>query len=279
MNLTTPVEQIRLEYRSSEVQAAEFISEITDDTYALFWPLGGSDVHIKSDGQLLYSGKTYPGMLRLASPGERVAIKAFAPLCAGGLIFPGKRFRKILAAQEYHQRGRISLVDPLLRPNSRVAQLTAVITSTPGTECKHSQLFVDGLAYALIACLLNDSASSSDKGSSRNRSGLNDAEFSLCKAYAHSKLSERLNLDHWAAALGMAVPEFARRFHMRTQMAPYTWFMNWRIDHAKALLQYRRRNISEIAYEIGFSSQSHFTEAFRRRVGVSPGRWRSISLA
>ena len=30
----------------------------------------------------------------------------------------------------------------------------------------------------------------------------------------------------------------------------------------------------DIALDVGFCSQSHFTEAFRRIVGLSPGQWR-----
>ncbi|UIF90050.1 AraC family transcriptional regulator [Cupriavidus sp. UYPR2.512] len=29
---------------------------------------------------------------------------------------------------------------------------------------------------------------------------------------------------------------------------------------------------------LGFSSQSHFTEAFRRKVGATPARWRAAGL-
>jgi AraC-like DNA-binding protein len=32
----------------------------------------------------------------------------------------------------------------------------------------------------------------------------------------------------------------------------------------------------EVAFDAGFCSQSHFTEAFKQRVGMSPGRWRIL---
>jgi AraC family transcriptional regulator len=33
-------------------------------------------------------------------------------------------------------------------------------------------------------------------------------------------------------------------------------------------------SLTEIALACGFADQSHFTKAFTRRIGISPGAWR-----
>ena len=48
-----------------------------------------------------------------------------------------------------------------------------------------------------------------------------------------------------------------------------------RIEHAYDLLQKKDISLCEIAYECGFADQSHFTRVFKRRVGVTPGVFRS----
>jgi AraC family transcriptional regulator len=35
------------------------------------------------------------------------------------------------------------------------------------------------------------------------------------------------------------------------------------------------RSLADVASGCGFSSQSHFSEVFRRRLGTTPARWRS----
>lgn len=63
-----------------------------------------------------------------------------------------------------------------------------------------------------------------------------------------------------------------RQFYNET-MGEYV--QKLRIAHASALLLDRELPLSEIAYEAGFSDQSHFTRIFKRIVGVTPGAFRS----
>jgi AraC-like DNA-binding protein len=45
---------------------------------------------------------------------------------------------------------------------------------------------------------------------------------------------------------------------------------------AKALLHYSTMNISEIAYSLGFESNSYFARLFRKKIGVAPGQYRRM---
>jgi len=47
------------------------------------------------------------------------------------------------------------------------------------------------------------------------------------------------------------------------------------IDKAKTLLWGTGRNISEIAYDLGFEHPSHFTKLFKMKVGISPKQFRN----
>ena len=46
------------------------------------------------------------------------------------------------------------------------------------------------------------------------------------------------------------------------------------IDNAKTLLLDRNRRISEIAYDVGFQSLTHFNRIFKKLVGASPSSYR-----
>jgi AraC-like DNA-binding protein len=48
-----------------------------------------------------------------------------------------------------------------------------------------------------------------------------------------------------------------------------------RIEKAKNLLLNPNLRVSEIAFEIGFQSLSHFNRVFKRIIGYSPGKYRS----
>jgi methylphosphotriester-DNA--protein-cysteine methyltransferase len=66
----------------------------------------------------------------------------------------------------------------------------------------------------------------------------------------------------------------ARAFRQSVGMPPHQWLMQHRVDPARALLLSSPLALSDIALACGFAGQSHFTRAFTRRVGTSPGAWR-----
>lgn len=76
-----------------------------------------------------------------------------------------------------------------------------------------------------------------------------------------------LTLEAWAAELRLPVTEFRQRFQAATGSLPYAWYLQRRVARAKELLAGSRESLNEIALRVGFSSQSHFTEAFRRLEG------------
>jgi len=66
-----------------------------------------------------------------------------------------------------------------------------------------------------------------------------------------------------------------RVFHQEVGLPPHAYLESVRIRAAQRLLE-RDTSLVDVAYETGFSSQSHFTNAFKRFIGVTPGRYRAI---
>jgi AraC-like DNA-binding protein len=66
-----------------------------------------------------------------------------------------------------------------------------------------------------------------------------------------------------------------RVFHQEVGLPPHAYLESVRIRAAQRLLE-RDTPLVEIAYATGFSSQSHFTNAFKRFIGITPGRYRAI---
>lgn len=53
------------------------------------------------------------------------------------------------------------------------------------------------------------------------------------------------------------------------------WLNRMRIDEAKQLIKLSpKRNLSEIAVQIGFTDLAHFSKQFKLHEGVSPSEWR-----
>jgi AraC family transcriptional regulator len=93
--------------------------------------------------------------------------------------------------------------------------------------------------------------------------------------YIHEHLDAELSLDHLAAVAHMSPYHFARLFKNSTGLPPHQYIIACRVERAKELLRDRDRlTLAEVAMEVGFSNQSHFTRHFKRLVGVTPKLFR-----
>ena len=266
---------IQLEHRQYDDFPLVWRSLITNDSYVLFAPVNRARVKVVSDGQVLFEGVTRRGMLRAAEPGEKVRVTVRSPNRHIALTIPGAEMREILERLDNRGRSRTGRIEPLTRPDERVAQAVKASFVVKDFEDSHRQLYVDGLAHLMLACLLNRQTCSAHYRASPRGHALSDSEFGRCCEYADAMMGTKLDLRAWAGVLGMSATEFTKRFQEITRQSPYAWFLTRRVHHAKEMLQDRRNSILDVALALGFCSQSHFTEAFRRRVGCSPGRWKA----
>jgi AraC family transcriptional regulator len=92
--------------------------------------------------------------------------------------------------------------------------------------------------------------------------------------HIESHLDGNLSLVELAGVVGLSARHFASAFRKSVGATPHQHVLHRRIDEAKSLLAVHRRPIAEVAATLGFSSQSHFTEVFHRRVGSTPMRFR-----
>jgi AraC-like DNA-binding protein len=67
---------------------------------------------------------------------------------------------------------------------------------------------------------------------------------------------------------------FAERFTRLVGVPPITYLTDWRMQLAAARLRDTPRPIARIADELGYESEATFTRAFKRAMGVAPGRFR-----
>lgn len=254
-------------------------AEIVGDYYVAVLALRQSRVKVLCNGKPMQNGLVLPGMMRLAAPGERLEIVLDSPCEALTLSIPGPALRGMVAAiDKNHRSGAVSYIDPLPQPNPRVAQLAHVLLHREDFGPAHASLFVGGITQTLLACLLHHHGWTRREPASDKR--LTPRELRCAVAFADASMADALmtgkplTLEAWAAQLQLPVAEFRQRFQSATGSMPYAWYLQRRVTRAKEMLTGSRESLNEIALRVGFSSQSHFTEAFRRLEGVTPARWR-----
>lgn len=94
------------------------------------------------------------------------------------------------------------------------------------------------------------------------------------KAYIAGHLSEDITLGDVAKAVHMSRFYFCKSFRKHAGLHFTDYVSRLRIERAKELLLNPHLRISEIAYEVGFQSLTHFNRVFRRILGKSPTQYR-----
>lgn len=79
-----------------------------------------------------------------------------------------------------------------------------------------------------------------------------------------------LNVDDLAGTMGLSRSQLYRKIKLLTGYAPNELIRLIRVEYGKQLLMQNTQNISEIAYQIGFSSPSYFAKCFKDLYGESP---------
>ncbi len=92
--------------------------------------------------------------------------------------------------------------------------------------------------------------------------------------YIEANLAENIGLNEIAQALGVSPYHFSRGFKSNTGLSPHQYVLERRVARAREMLAGGHTTLAEIAYAVGFSSQAHMTDVFRKRLGITPGAYR-----
>ena len=107
--------------------------------------------------------------------------------------------------------------------------------------------------------------------------GLRDLKVGKALALLHTEPARSWTTDELANAVSMSRSAFAERFTALVGMPPIRYLGQWRLQLAAVRLRESPRATAQIAYEVGYESESAFNRAFRKAFGITPGKWRNQS--
>lgn len=93
-------------------------------------------------------------------------------------------------------------------------------------------------------------------------------------AYINEHFAEELPLEKLAAKAALSPYHFIRAFRKETGFTPHEYLINIRISTAKYLLKNSALSVKDICYRTGFSCESVFCSAFKKRLGLTPLEYR-----
>lgn len=104
-------------------------------------------------------------------------------------------------------------------------------------------------------------------------------ECHFIEQYLDEHFAEDINLDTLSELTYMNKYYMVHVFTRYKGISPINYLINRRIDEAKELLTCSNLPIAKIAQSVGFSSQSYFSQVFRKEVHTTPGAYRKNNNA
>jgi AraC family transcriptional regulator len=196
----------------------------------------------------------------------------------GFSCFIGSDLLQTLAEQEWEWPGAtIEIVEAFTKSDSELWSLGQRLAARLGCPVSGSRLYAETL-YTQIAIQLLWNYSSLPRQGETPSEQLADGRLRRVIDYIHSSLGDDISLDALADVAGLSPNYFLGAFKQATGRTPHRYVIEQRITRACDLLHDPHRSITEVSLAVGFSSQSHLTEVFRRFLKTTPGAYRKEVL-
>lgn len=214
-------------------------------------------------------------MQDMAGSGAKT-VTCFAGLCDTAV--PVKAGEKVIG---YLQTGQVALRKPNEVQFNRITQqLVDWGVSVDLTQLKDAYYHSRSLApqqYTAMIKLLEIFATHVSTLANEIVVQEDEAESPLirrARAYILANQADPIDLDKVAQAMHVSTFYFCKMFKKATGLTFTDYLSRVRVEKAKTLLLNPHLRISEIAYDVGFQSLTHFNRMFRKIVGESPTAYR-----
>jgi len=91
------------------------------------------------------------------------------------------------------------------------------------------------------------------------------------------RLGDDLELDDVARDAGLSRPHFYKLFRKQTGITPNLFLNTLRMERSIESLTSSERSVTDIGFDLGFSSQASFTRFFTSNVGIAPSDYRRVA--
>ncbi|WP_207477947.1 AraC family transcriptional regulator [Arenibaculum pallidiluteum] len=145
-----------------------------------------------------------------------------------------------------------------------------VAADLPGAALASEQL-----AQLLFLHVIRSWLAGSDRTGLGWIGALRDARIAPALRMMHADPGRAWRLDELARAVGMSRTSFALRFKAAAGVAPLAYLLDWRMRLAERSLREGTAPVSQLALSLGYTSESAFSNAFKRRTGLAPRHYRS----
>ena len=96
------------------------------------------------------------------------------------------------------------------------------------------------------------------------------------KDYLRTNAAFKFKIEKLCEYISRSESQTIKIFKEAYGITPYAYFLDKKIGLAKGMLLNTNLSVKQIAYELNFTDEYYFSNVFKSKVGVSPGKYRKI---
>ncbi|MCW5687071.1 MAG: helix-turn-helix transcriptional regulator [Pseudolabrys sp.] len=178
-----------------------------------------------------------------------------------------------------HHHGLPEDLDADAASDPVLGRLISALGPTVEADDDENGAHLDAIRLALIVRWLGKRIRTAPLEDRRQVQPLQKWRMKLVESFIDRHLDKSIGLADLAKAAGLSPMYFAAQFRASTGLRPHDFLLKRRIERSKELLAHPNCRLVEVALDVGFQTQAHFTTVFKRFVGTTPARWRAVHRA
>jgi AraC family transcriptional regulator len=201
----------------------------------------------------------------LSTAGSGTTIRWSQPFHALAIYLEPEFVNEVLALKDFRFASHFNLNDPFLM------DVATKLSTVAGQDIFAEKVYAESLAVACVVHLARTYRGSKEIYFPKGK--LNPYQLKQVIDFAYSYMQFNIGLHELAGLVNLSPYHFGRLFKQTVGRSPYQFILQLKIECAMKLIKQNQGPISDIAYQLNFSDQSHFSNAFRKATGISPRQY------
>lgn len=135
------------------------------------------------------------------------------------------------------------------------------------------KLYMNGKVYELISLYFNKSTDADIEQCPFLVDEDNVLRIRKAKEIMINQMAEPPSLPELAKLVGISLKRLKEGFKQIYGDSVYSFLFDYKMEHARRLLESGQHNVNEIGLRIGYSTSSHFIAAFKKKYGTTPKKY------
>ena len=149
--------------------------------------------------------------------------------------------------------------------------LQQIINSKINSSIK--DLYVKGKVYELLSLHFQHEENTDSEYCPFLVDEQNVLKIRRAKEIIISRIAEPPSLQELANEIGLNIKKLKEGFKQIYGDTVFSFLFDYKMEHARRLLESNQFNVNEVGVQIGYSTSSHFIAAFKKKFGTTPKKY------